>query len=199
MPPTASDTPQAILHAAYDLFLQKGYHGTSMRAIAAQAGIALGGIYNHYSSKEDIFRSVLLAFHPYTEILPALADADVRSVEELVVSAGRMIDRALRNQPHLINLMFIEIVEFRSKHIPDLLAVILPEISRILTRFSEAGDGLRPIPIPMLMRTFMGLILGYVLTENALGVTAPPEFRHNALEYFLDIYLHGVVQPEVPA
>ena len=54
-----------ILAAAYQLFSQKGYHGTSMREIARQSGLALGGIYNHFSSKEDIFIQVQLEHHPF--------------------------------------------------------------------------------------------------------------------------------------
>ena len=34
-------TQQKIIRAAHDLFVQQGYHGTSMRQIAAQADIAL--------------------------------------------------------------------------------------------------------------------------------------------------------------
>jgi AcrR family transcriptional regulator len=45
-----------ILRAAHDLFLQQGYHGTSMRQIAEGAGTALGAIYNHFPGKETIFR-----------------------------------------------------------------------------------------------------------------------------------------------
>ncbi len=37
-------TRASILEGAYQLFLQQGYHGTSMRQIAEEAGIALGGI-----------------------------------------------------------------------------------------------------------------------------------------------------------
>ena len=38
-------TRQAVLQAAYEAFLEKGYAATSMREIAGRAGLALGGIY----------------------------------------------------------------------------------------------------------------------------------------------------------
>ena len=43
----------AIEDAAVKLFMEHGYHATSMRQIAEHAGLALGGIYNHFSSKEE--------------------------------------------------------------------------------------------------------------------------------------------------
>ena len=44
-------TRLAIEDAAVNLFMEHGYHATSMRQIAERAGLALGGIYNHFSSK----------------------------------------------------------------------------------------------------------------------------------------------------
>ena len=55
-------TRNAILQAAHDLFVQQGYHGTSMRQIAKQAGLALGGLYNHFASKEDVFQAATISF-----------------------------------------------------------------------------------------------------------------------------------------
>jgi hypothetical protein len=51
----------------------------------------------------------------------------------------------------------------------------------------------------MLMRTFLGTMLGYFITKNALGSGAPPEFHTGALDHFLNAYLHGIIQPETPA
>ena len=48
-------TRLAIEDAAIELFLEHGYHATSMREIADHAGLALGGIYNHFKSKDEIF------------------------------------------------------------------------------------------------------------------------------------------------
>jgi AcrR family transcriptional regulator len=58
-------TRLTIENAAIQLFLEQGYHATSMRQIARGAGVALGGIYNHFSSKEQIFDQVLIEKHPY--------------------------------------------------------------------------------------------------------------------------------------
>jgi TetR/AcrR family transcriptional repressor of uid operon len=43
-------TCQALIDAAYSLFVEKGFHATSMREIAKQAGVSLGNIYNYFDS-----------------------------------------------------------------------------------------------------------------------------------------------------
>ncbi len=43
-----------IVHAAVDEFLEKGYESASMEAIAKRAGISKGGLYYHFSGKDEI-------------------------------------------------------------------------------------------------------------------------------------------------
>src|SRR5690554_7789726 len=52
-------TKELILHTALRLFSKRGYDGVSMRELAAEVGIKASSIYNHFSSKEDIFNSLL--------------------------------------------------------------------------------------------------------------------------------------------
>ncbi|ARK29721.1 TetR/AcrR family transcriptional regulator [Halalkalibacter krulwichiae] len=48
------DTKTEILDIALSLFVQKGYHQTSMRDIAETAGFTKGGLYYYVTSKDDI-------------------------------------------------------------------------------------------------------------------------------------------------
>lgn len=48
-----------VLDAAAELFVAQGYAGTTLRHIAAAAGIKAGSIYHHFDSKESLFVSVL--------------------------------------------------------------------------------------------------------------------------------------------
>ena len=48
-----------ISEAALRLFAAKGFQNTSIREIADEAGISKGLIYNYYSSKEEILRSLI--------------------------------------------------------------------------------------------------------------------------------------------
>lgn len=48
-----------IMNAASALFLEKGYKGTSIAAIAGQVGVTRGALYWHFDSKADIFAAVL--------------------------------------------------------------------------------------------------------------------------------------------
>lgn len=52
-------TKDLILITALNLFSERGYDGVSMRELAAEVGIKAASIYNHFSSKEDIFNSLL--------------------------------------------------------------------------------------------------------------------------------------------
>jgi AcrR family transcriptional regulator len=61
MTPTAAGiaTEQRVREVATTLFYERGYHGTTMREIAAGVGIKAGSLYNHYASKQDLlFRIV---------------------------------------------------------------------------------------------------------------------------------------------
>ena len=184
-----------ILQAAYDLFSQQGYHGTSMRQIAKMAHIALGGLYNHFDSKEDVFREVFLEFHPYHEVLPAMLNAKGETIEEIVPDALNSMLKALEGRPNYMNLVFIEIVEFKSTHVQELFENILPELSQILQQVIIIDKKrLRSIPPFMLLRVFFGLFFGYYLSEALFSPQAPREFQDNAMDYFVDIFLHGALK-----
>lgn len=55
----AEDTRHRIYEAAMELFREKGFEETTMRDIAAKAGVALGGAYYYFSSKD----AIVLAFY----------------------------------------------------------------------------------------------------------------------------------------
>ena len=52
-------TKDRILEEALSLFLEKGYHGASMRLLARRVGIRGSSLYNHYQNKEGIYSALL--------------------------------------------------------------------------------------------------------------------------------------------
>jgi AcrR family transcriptional regulator len=55
----AQETQRAIVEAAARLFVEHGYHATSISRIASEAGVAVQTIYNSVGSKRDILSRVL--------------------------------------------------------------------------------------------------------------------------------------------
>lgn len=52
-------TAQRIMDVAEDLFARRGYNATTLREIAEGAGLREPGLYNHFASKEALYRAVL--------------------------------------------------------------------------------------------------------------------------------------------
>jgi len=52
----AARTRSAIIDAALKLFREKGYDATTMRAIAADAGVSVGNAYYYFDSKERLIQ-----------------------------------------------------------------------------------------------------------------------------------------------
>ncbi len=50
----ADETRARILSSAMDIFREKGYEKTTMRAISKQAGVSVGNAYYYFSSKEEL-------------------------------------------------------------------------------------------------------------------------------------------------
>ena len=81
--PRAEDTRRKIYDAALDLFREKGFEPTTMRDIAAKAGVALGGAYYYYSSKD----AIVLAF--YRE----MQESSQELISEALVGRKKLRDR----------------------------------------------------------------------------------------------------------
>ncbi|MBU1001535.1 MAG: TetR/AcrR family transcriptional regulator [Proteobacteria bacterium] len=54
-----NDKREAILAAAASEVLERGYQGSSMDRIAERAGVSKRTVYNHFGSKDDLFRTVV--------------------------------------------------------------------------------------------------------------------------------------------
>lgn len=59
--PKDPDKRLAILVSAKQLFVEQGYAGTSMDAIAKDAGVSKLTLYSHFGSKEDLFQQCVIA------------------------------------------------------------------------------------------------------------------------------------------
>jgi AcrR family transcriptional regulator len=198
--PRGEATRSRLLEAAYAEFVRNGFHGTSMRQIAQAAGVAVGGIYNHFQSKEDIFAAVLDAYHPYHALLPVLDEAEGETLAAFVLDAGRRIQAAVKGaENHILPLISIELVEFQGRHIKDLAAKLFPKLLVFAQRFAERGasdERVRDLPLPVVVRAFASLMLGFALSEALLVHVA----QYRAMEYdwlgqTVDIYLHGILAP----
>ena len=191
--PKAQRTRAAIIDAGYRLFLSKGYHATSMRQIADAAQLSLGAAYNHFANKDDLFVAILKERHPFLQVLPAMQAAQGDTVESLARNAASGMLEILNRREDVLNLMFIELVEFKGKHVPELFDVFFPPLMEFAQRFTQAEGPLRDAPLPVILRSFVGLFFSYFITEKLFGSQLPPELREGAFDHFVDIFLHGIL------
>jgi AcrR family transcriptional regulator len=188
-------TRERLIQAAYQEFVQNGYHGTSMRQIAARAGLAVGGIYNHFDSKDILFAAVLDQYHPYHVLVPALEKAQGESLEAFVRHAARLIEQALVDGGEsILPIMFIELLEFQGRHLKDLAERIFPIFASFLQGFAARSHGLRDLPLPTVQRAFISLMMGYfftgyILRDSPLATADAPDDLQGAV----DIFLYGIV------
>ena len=54
-------TRQAILKAARDVFVAKGFHSASVHDVVAASGFSVGAIYSYFKSKDELIRACVLA------------------------------------------------------------------------------------------------------------------------------------------
>lgn len=197
-PPTKGEhTHQAILETAYTLFLEQGYAATSVRQIAGGTGLALGSIYNHFASKEAIFSELVIDRHPYQQILPVLLKTPPDDIETFIRTAAHAMVKELGKRPDFIKLMLIEMVEFNGRNMPIILKEVLPQVLPMIGKFNMKD--LRSMPPFVFFRAFLGLFFSYYITELLLANTPAAMISTNALDHFIEIFLHGVMANKEPA
>lgn len=186
-----------IEDAAIELFIEQGYHATSMRQIADRADLALGGIYNHFKSKDEIFEAIIVDKHPYKRLLPLILEAEGHTMEDFLGHAAQVVIKELTSQPYYIKLMLIEIAEFNGVHGAVLIKEIGPKLLPVFERIIKTRKNLRLTNPAMLMRTFIGMVVSYMITEMLISNSMLNKMMpKNPIDAYVDIYLHGIVKSE---
>ena len=80
-----------MVHAATELFSERGYAGTSIGKIEERAGLAprAGGFYRHFRSKDELLEAVLDAEIDTPENTGAVASFDLGDTRAELIAIGR--------------------------------------------------------------------------------------------------------------
>jgi AcrR family transcriptional regulator len=162
-------TKKQILDSAYQLFVDKGFHGSSMRGIAEHAGIKAASIYNHFENKEQIFEAVFIEKHPMFRILEILDNIKGDTAEDLLTNAVIRLNKELQSEPALLNLFFVELVEMNGRHVSRAIKTNFPTDSNFIKMIYERKTEIREIPIPVLIRSLIGTIFANIMFNWFIG------------------------------
>ncbi len=168
---------QEVLDVATEYFLQHGYRGASINAMARSSGISKESIYRYFSSKQQLFEAVIgRELIEYRRNLLRL-DAALRSMElraALMMVSETILgiittDRTMA----LRRLIFDEAT--RSPEVGQHYYKIGPEqaytvIESVLETHAHQSD----FDIPTLARHFTGLLSWRVTLERQCAVRAQP-------------------------
>ncbi len=99
-------------------------------------------------------------------------------------------------RPEFVNLMLIEVVEFKGKHGSMLLREIAPKILPVFEKVIKSRKNLRVTNPAVLMRSFIGAIVSYLITEMVISKSVISKMLpKNTEEIYIDIFLHGILKP----
>jgi TetR/AcrR family transcriptional repressor of mexJK operon len=168
---------QEVLDVATEYFLQHGYRGASINAMARSSGISKESIYRYFSSKQQLFEAVIgRELIEYRRSLHRL-DATLRSMElrSALITVSETIlgiittDRTMA----LRRLIFDEAT--RSPEVGQHYYKIGPgQAYTVIESVLETHPHQSDFDIPTLARHFTGLLSWRVTLERQCAVRAQP-------------------------
>lgn len=105
-----------VLAAAIRVFMRTGYHGATMRMIAAEAGMSVAGVYHHYASKYALLVAGL--DRTMAELRPRV-EAAIREGADPIESFSNVVEALALFHTHYGELALIGASEMRSLQPPE--------------------------------------------------------------------------------
>lgn len=141
-----------ILAAALDVFAENGFRGATLDQIASAAGMSKPNVIYYFSSKEEIFITLLNQtmaqwLAPLREINP---DGD--PLDEILTYVRRKLAMS-RDMPRESRLFANEIVQGAPRmrdHLAGDLAVLFAQTTALFERWMEAGQIARVDPVHLI-------------------------------------------------
>jgi AcrR family transcriptional regulator len=190
-------TKDRILETALKLFSKKGYLGATTREIAKEAGIAEITLFRYFSSKEELFGSVLnkYSFLPVLKgLLPEITHLPYE--EGLKAIAEKFLD-VLNSRKDIIQIMHSEIHRYPEK-IHEIYHSFIDEILKVLASYFDGlkkKKVLREFNSEFGARAFLGMLFSYFNLEELLLRKKYKSIDAGLItKHFIDIFMNGTLK-----
>ena len=94
----SQSTKKKIVSAAWKLFYEQGYNGTTIDDIVSESSTSKGSFYHYFSSKDDLLSSLAYLFDEKYEELEEIMTEDMSCIEKMLFlnkELFRMIDDSI--------------------------------------------------------------------------------------------------------
>lgn len=166
---------EQILSAALAVFSRRGFGEATIPAIAQEAGIAVGTIYNYYQSKRDLLVSLIsrhVVTEPFVKLMEHPAEAD-----DMAFLSSLVENRLNFGFENMDRYLFIlsEIQrdpELRQQYAEQVLQPTLRLLERYLESRIDSG-AFRLLNPGVVTRALGGMIIGLLLLYKLEGKRSP--------------------------
>jgi AcrR family transcriptional regulator len=182
----------AIVAAALSEFMEKGYEGASMRAIARSAGITAGNIYRYFVTKDSLFNAIM---DPVSRQMMDLVYAD-KYAEDAQAGKFLDIDAIMESIMRLCRLhaaeMHILLFKSRGSSFEDVRRKLAEMIARRVAEIgASGGPGILPVGEHMAVVLSVAFVEGlseiFMQSRGDIGILEK-NIRALILFFFRDIY-----------
>jgi AcrR family transcriptional regulator len=193
-----SGSREAIVVAAEQLFLARGFGAVSMDELAEAAGVARRTLYNQFASKEEIFREMLARLSSQLEKAFPPGIETKGDIEDVLRLVGQQI-LALHKYPQYLG--FLRMVAADSRQFPwiaDTFAAVMdPQTERLTRLFADlTANGILNCRNPLIAaHQFMGLLNEFSLWPWMMGREGVPVPDKDVVEEAVQIVLQHYRRP----
>ena len=179
-----------LVEAAEKVFSERGFHATSIRDIAREAGFGIGGVYQFFASKDDLYLKVVEEqwehfFHLLNEALAA--DGFDRRIQALTVA----MFKAFEERRGFFKLFLSERGRLSASFSGEIAARVgqhtrrlRKELVELMRQGIESGS-LRTGDPELLASAYLGMVHTCIFEAMSAGATQPSRGPDEVLALFL--------------
>jgi AcrR family transcriptional regulator len=176
----SSDVQRELISAAEQVLVREGPGGLTVRAVAAEAGIAPMGVYNRLGGKDGLIDALLII--GFDRLRAAIAGGDEADQLERLRSCGLRYRQFALDNPHFYAIMFEAalIEQSSSADVVEHAAAAFGALVDNVALAAAAGRIVAPEPVEVAQRVWSNVHGAVALELKGLIQTPDPAATYRA-------------------
>lgn len=197
--PRSQDTRKALVDAAARVFVERGFHGATVREIADAAGFTNPVLHYHFGCKSELYEAAIrAAFEEFERLVEDFLARACDPPGKLRAIASAHLRFGIED-PIRLRLLYAELFRPRGtdpdQGFDELRAWSNGKLEEVLREGEESG-AFEIEDVPLAGRIFASLLRG-LLVEQARD-TKTRLLDESLSDFVVDAFLHGVSHSGVP-